>query len=340
MLRVLIGVAIFSSNLVSATFTEKTFLRPTRDSVFKHVLSDELIRKSFISALSPFKNVDSSKLMASDLRPLAVDENLLNFLKKEDFQSFVNSPQPHLELSCALFKSLSGTEEKKDVDIQDPFKSLKAAMASEPVASKAKIKGLQKEYDALILCQSFFAALRKKFDLVLLALLDDKKGVCDVISRLDTGDIVLVEAQVEKKDCLDKRFLAYTTSLYSNQLREGEEWSKLKSVASVILISHDVSKSLGWSDKEYKRHYQLTNQLGDGQGTNKWPYLQLILYCLPKANPAEITDPIEGAWLEFFIRWTKYLSRPRKRFPGPTIVCAGAMLPRTSGWAFRARTPT
>jgi predicted transposase/invertase (TIGR01784 family) len=296
MWRSILLVATFSSNVLSVP--EQTFCRPTRDSVFKFVLNDDCIRTSFIRALSPFKTVVSSSLMASDLRPLAVDENLLNILKKEEFQSFVRSDQ-HLELSCALFSSLSG-KEKNVSTILDPFPTIKAALATEPAALEAGKSGLSKEYSSLILCQNFFAALRKKFDLILLALLNDKKGVCDIVSRLETGEVVVVEAQVDKKDCLDKRFLAYATSLYSNQIREGQEWSKLNNVASVILIRHDVSASLGWSACEYKRHYMLTNQLGDSKGTNKWPYLQLILYCLPKVKPDEIENAEERAWLEFF----------------------------------------
>ena len=102
MLQVLIGVAILSRTVRSVTLTEHTFCRPTRDSVFKHVLNDERVRKSFICALSPFKNVVSSDLMDSDLRPLAGDENLLNALKNENFQAFVKS-SGHLTSSSALF---------------------------------------------------------------------------------------------------------------------------------------------------------------------------------------------------------------------------------------------
>ena len=123
--------------------------------------------------------------------------------------------------------------------------------------------------------------------------------MCDIVSRLDTGEIVFVEAQVEKKDSLDQRFLAHACSLYSHQIRAGMEWSKIKNVASIILISHDVSKSLGWSANEYKRHYLMTNQM-DEAGRNKWHYVQVIIYCLAKVNLASTVDPLERSWLEFF----------------------------------------
>jgi predicted transposase/invertase (TIGR01784 family) len=274
-------IAMLSSNIWSVTSLdlEQTFCRPTRDSVFKHVLSDERIRNSFINALSPFKGVHSSNLMATDLRPLAVDENLLNILNNREFQLFVNGTQ-HLELSSATLKSMS-----------------------EMPAVSGELESARKEHRALSLCQRFFAAFRKEWGNIRSKLCDDKKGVCDIVSRLDSGDIVLVEAQVLKKDCLDKRFLLYSTTLYSNQLRKTQDWSELKNVASVILIAHDVALSLGWSAKEYKRHYLLTNKLAesdDCKGTNTWPYLQLILYCLPRVGKVNIEEPLEKSWLEFF----------------------------------------
>ena len=288
---------LISAGLIStawAALTEQTFCRPTRDSVFKHVLSDELTRKSFIRSLSPFKNIMSSDLMSSELRPLSVDENLLNILKIIDFQSFVMKPQ-HLEVSSALLGSLT----KQSDDLPKSFPFLQAAMESNPEAVQKELRSLRKEYAELSLCKNFFAALRKKFDQILLALLYEKKGVCDIVSRLDTGEIVLVEAQVEKKDSLDQRFLAHACSLYSHQIRAGMEWSKIKNVASIILISHDIGKSLGWPANEYKRHYLMTNQM-DEAGRNKWPYVQVIIYCLPKVNLASTVDPLERSWLEFF----------------------------------------
>ena len=216
-----------------------------------------------------------------------------------------------IDLGNLGMRSLSGLEQAAP-EILDQYPSLKATLAAVPAASKDESSKLRQECNALSLCKSFFVALRNRFDLVLLALLDDKKDVCNIVSRLDTGDIVLVEAQVEKNDCLDKRFLAYATSLYSNQIREGFDWSTLKNVASVILISHDVSKSLGWSEHEYKRHYLLKNKLADGEGTNTWPYLQLILYCIPKVDLVKTDDPIERAWLEFFKNADKLEEVPPK----------------------------
>ena len=199
--------------------TEKTFCRPTRDSVFKHVLSDEATRKSFISSLSPFKNVVSSTLMSTELRPLAVDQNLLNFLKKSEFQTFVKN-EKHLELSSALFGSLS-KQEQDTAKILDSIPFLRAALESKPEASKEELKALRKEYGTLSMCKEFFAALRNKFELILLALLDEKKGVCDIVSRLDTGDIVLLEAQVVKTDCLDRSGICCFLVFQPNQRRAG-----------------------------------------------------------------------------------------------------------------------
>ena len=133
---------LISAGLIStawAALTEQTFCRPTRDSVFKHVLSDELTRKSFIRSLSPFKNIMSSDLMSSELRPLSVDENLLNILKRIDFQLFVMKSQ-HLEVSSALLGSLT----KQSDDLPKSFPFLQAAMESNPEAVQKELRSLRK----------------------------------------------------------------------------------------------------------------------------------------------------------------------------------------------------
>ncbi len=97
------------------------------------------------------------------------------------------------------------------------------------------------------MCQGFFASLRKKVQIAL-------PGVCEIVMRLVTGDIVKVEAHVAKEGCSDKLLLAYSSALYSNQLWEGLEGSALKNVASVIVLPRGLTMSLGWGEHENKRH--------------------------------------------------------------------------------------
>lgn len=65
------------------------FCKPTRDVIAKYLLDDEGIRNSFIRALTPYKDVTSSQKIDNALRPLKLDQNLLNILKDTSFVSFL-----------------------------------------------------------------------------------------------------------------------------------------------------------------------------------------------------------------------------------------------------------
>jgi predicted transposase/invertase (TIGR01784 family) len=67
----------------------KTFCNPTRDAIAKYLLDDEEIRNSFIRALTPYKDVTSSRKLDNALRPLKLDQNLLNILGDDQFASLL-----------------------------------------------------------------------------------------------------------------------------------------------------------------------------------------------------------------------------------------------------------
>ncbi|MHA1558704.1 MAG: hypothetical protein ACTSXG_02715, partial [Alphaproteobacteria bacterium] len=68
---------------------KQVFLRATQDAIAKHLFEDEEIRNSFIRALTPFDNVVKSTMLDNALRPLGMDENLLNTIKTEEFKKFI-----------------------------------------------------------------------------------------------------------------------------------------------------------------------------------------------------------------------------------------------------------
>jgi predicted transposase/invertase (TIGR01784 family) len=69
------------------------FCKPTRDAIARHLLEDEPIRNSFIRALTPYKDVTASQKIDNALRPLKLDQNLLNILKDARFVSFLQTFQ-------------------------------------------------------------------------------------------------------------------------------------------------------------------------------------------------------------------------------------------------------
>jgi predicted transposase/invertase (TIGR01784 family) len=65
------------------------FCNPTRDVIAKYLLDDEEIRNSCIRALTPYKDVTSSRKLDNALRPLKLDQNLLNILGDPKFAAFL-----------------------------------------------------------------------------------------------------------------------------------------------------------------------------------------------------------------------------------------------------------
>jgi hypothetical protein len=96
------GSALFASILNPihsksfTTNTEQAFLNPLRDAVAKHLLDNEIIRNYFIRSLTPFKDVESSKRYDNTLRPLKLNKNLLNILRRPDFVKFLHNESPKL----------------------------------------------------------------------------------------------------------------------------------------------------------------------------------------------------------------------------------------------------
>jgi len=74
----------------------QVFARPTRDVVAKYLLDDEQIRNSFIRAMTPFDDVTSSKKLDNALRPLKLDQNLLNILNDDSFVYFLRKESHRL----------------------------------------------------------------------------------------------------------------------------------------------------------------------------------------------------------------------------------------------------
>jgi predicted transposase/invertase (TIGR01784 family) len=66
------------------------FCDPTRDVIAKYLLDDEEIRNSFIRALTPYKDITSSIKLDNALRPLKLDQNLLNILGDKQFASLLS----------------------------------------------------------------------------------------------------------------------------------------------------------------------------------------------------------------------------------------------------------
>lgn len=244
------------------------FCNPTRDVVAKYLLDDDQIRNSFIRALTPFKDVASSKKLDNALRPLKLDQNLLNILKEESFVKFLHNPKILQSELFGFSKLDPETKEAKEIKIT----------------------------------QHFLKHLRENYDEISRVLLDDKGPVSDVICKLSTGDHVLVEVQVERQDFWDKRALAYASMLFGNQLRKGDEWRELKDVIAVNILGtgRDEDRKFWPSGSPYKRHFVFQDQLDKTETPLQLDNVQLIQYSLGNVDLENVQDSEERAWLDFF----------------------------------------
>lgn len=231
------------------------FLNPTRDVVAKYLLDDERIRNSFIRALTPYKDIESSTKIDNALRPLKLDQNLLNKLKDPRFERFLSS------------------------DVSD----------------------LREDSDQDKMIKRFFENLYENYESIKQTLLDDKGPVSDVVCRLSTGDLILVEVQVKDpgEGVWDQRALAYAGLLYGGQLRKGEPWTSLKKLITVNILGmgQDGKRKFWPEGSAYKRHYKMKNTLAE---SITLPYIQLIQYSLGNTDLESIENEEERAWLDFF----------------------------------------
>jgi len=70
--------------------------------------------------------------------------------------------------------------------------------------------------------------------------LDDKLSILDIKARDDQGRLYNVEMQMVATASLTRRFLYYWSKLYSQQLTEGDEYTRLCPTISICFVNGDV----------------------------------------------------------------------------------------------------
>jgi predicted transposase/invertase (TIGR01784 family) len=157
----------------------------------------------------------------------------------------------------------------------------------------------------------FFDKFSTDYEPIKRALLDEKDGQCDVICKLDSGEYVLVEAQVMSEDAQDHRFLAHLSTLHGNQLRRGEKWIDLKDVYAINIMECAFSTQFEGSEPgEYRRHYKMTDLSLEGN-PRSLNHLNLIQFSLHDLDLGKVKDVEERWWLDFFKNGHKYDSIPK-----------------------------
>jgi predicted transposase/invertase (TIGR01784 family) len=136
------------------------------------------------------------------------------------------------------------------------------------------------EYDSLTVVSPL---LRKVFR-------TEKTGVVDLKLSTKTGKIIHIELQVEKRANLRERIVYYLSRLIGDQLKWGEDYSKLQQVISIIICDHNLLEE----EDSYINSYQLKNE----KNHSFTKLMKLIILELPKLP--ETVDKAVWPWLKFF----------------------------------------
>lgn len=116
-----------------------------------------------------------------------------------------------------------------------------------------------------------------------------KKGIVDIRLTAKSGRIIHIEMQVKKSADLNSRVLFYAARLLGDQLKEGDDYRKMRQVISIVICDHKLAET----DPSYMSVYELRSRKNN-LFTN---LLQVVILELPKL-PREADSPA-WPWLRF-----------------------------------------
>ena len=95
-------------------------------------------------------------------------------------------------------------------------------------------------------------------------LIADKTGIIDVRARTAKGEEIDIEVQLTNQGNMEKRTIFYLSKLYTNGIKQGEDYSKLPRVITINLLDFEILGTKGyhssfhfWEDEE--KDYMLTD---------------------------------------------------------------------------------
>lgn len=122
--------------------------------------------------------------------------------------------------------------------------------------------------------------------------IDDKFSILDIKATLNDGTRVNIEMQILDQYDMKKRSLYYLSRLYSEQLKQGDEYRKLNGAIGINILNFNLL-----SNDRYHNHYLFKENETNEIYTE---LMQIHIIELPKFNkkPNEIKDELES-WVEF-----------------------------------------
>lgn len=230
----------------------KTFARPTYDTTFKHILTNDVIRLAFVRTFTGLDDITSTSKLDESLVPLKEFSELREIFDSKDTFKFLE------------WVNTYGNK----IKVTGP--SLVPGEDSIPPMGIQFLRDLSTHRHNL---SHIFPKPRN--------------SQLDILCQLSDKTYAMVEIQVAMQDFWDKRALAYLAAVYGRQLREGESWKKLRRVIGINLLVGGPKGLPEWHlsvEKERARpirHYQFQDK---HDPTNIISEMQLIQYSLGNAD--------------------------------------------------------
>jgi hypothetical protein len=208
---------------LSLEMLEQIFGVPTYNSLFQWVLDYDEIRASFFSACIPEIQIQSSKRLDSNMKPLKKIQNLRQFMTQ--------TKQKEVALCLA--------SKEKDIAL---------------FLDKKRYKDGEKFLKEIAL---HFGDMQKAFPE---AAYD---GSMDFLCDLNTGEKAFVEMQILPEDHWDRRALAYASAIYSNQISRGGKWSDIRTVIGINILGGGLNDEKHWPETpdQYMRKEKFQEQI-------------------------------------------------------------------------------
>lgn len=122
--------------------------------------------------------------------------------------------------------------------------------------------------------------------------IEDKFAVLDIKATLNDGTRINIEMQVIDQYDMKKRSLYYLSRLYSEQLKQGDEYKKLNGAISINILNFNLL-----NNNRYHNHFLFKENQTNEVFTD---LMQIHIIELAKFNkdPKDIQDELES-WVEF-----------------------------------------
>ena len=259
------------------------YARATEDVVFKHIMNQEKLRNSFLSAVLG-QEVSDSEQLDSSLNPLKEYAQLRKIINADGIEEMMQEV----------------TSQAKEFHVIN-------------VETKRRWTTLER----------FWVELARHYDQLLLAFPDPERNTqLDLVCKTEDG-LINVEVQVEPQDFWDIRILAHVCGLFERQFPRSFKWNQLVSdpgishkVKRAVGISifeaapkgnRDLRERLHWYDvqpwgkDEVMRHFRLKEESNNKLIRPGIEFFDINLGALSPQNlPLLEGRPILKEWLDLF----------------------------------------